>query len=175
MYEVLTKAHEFLKAVVKKDDIVVDATMGNGNDTGFLASLGAKVFAFDIQKTALENTNKRLEKTNLSATLVPDGHQNVDKYIKSTIKAAIFNLGYLPKSDMSIVTKAKTTVMALEKLLKMLEKKGRIAIVVYTGHDGGQDEATKVVNFVKNLGDDYIVSVQEQRDNVPFLVAIEKQ
>ena len=38
----------------------VDFTMGNGHDTLFLAEQCAKVYAFDIQPEALENTKKRL-------------------------------------------------------------------------------------------------------------------
>ena len=50
----LEMAHDFLAEVVTKEDIVVDATMGNGHDTLFLAKLAKQVFAFDIQEQALE-------------------------------------------------------------------------------------------------------------------------
>ena len=50
----LEMAHDFLAEVVTKEDIVVDATMGNGHDTLFLAKLAKKVYAFDIQEQALE-------------------------------------------------------------------------------------------------------------------------
>ena len=40
----------FLTEVVTQDDIVVDATMGNGHDTLFLAKLAKQVYAFDIQE-----------------------------------------------------------------------------------------------------------------------------
>ena len=55
----LEMAHDFLAEVVTKEDIVVDATMGNGHDTLFLAKLAKKVYAFDIQKQALEKTQER--------------------------------------------------------------------------------------------------------------------
>lgn len=35
-------AHAFLSEVITKEDIVVDATMGNGHDTLFLAQLAKK-------------------------------------------------------------------------------------------------------------------------------------
>ena len=49
----LEMAHDFLAEVVTKEDIVVDATMGNGHDTLFLAKLAKQVYAFDIQEQAL--------------------------------------------------------------------------------------------------------------------------
>ena len=42
----------FLAQVITKDDVVVDATMGNGHDTLFLAKLAKQVYAFDIQETS---------------------------------------------------------------------------------------------------------------------------
>ncbi len=38
----------------------MDATMGNGHDTLFLAKLAKQVYAFDIQEQALEKTQERL-------------------------------------------------------------------------------------------------------------------
>lgn len=58
-------SHEIIKQTVKVGDIVVDATCGNGNDTLLLAKLvgnEGKVFAFDIQNAAIENTNLLLQK-----------------------------------------------------------------------------------------------------------------
>ncbi len=47
-------------------DFVIDATMGNGHDTAFLAELvgpSGEVFAFDIQKEALINTEQKVNRT----------------------------------------------------------------------------------------------------------------
>lgn len=46
-------SHQLLKEVVEPGDFVIDATMGNGHDTAFLAELvgpSGEVFAFDIKK-----------------------------------------------------------------------------------------------------------------------------
>ena len=53
-------SHDFLAEVLDDESIVVDATMGNGNDTAFLAGLSKKVYAFDVQEQALEKTRQRL-------------------------------------------------------------------------------------------------------------------
>lgn len=50
-------AHLFLRQAVKPGALVVDATVGNGYDTLFLAELveaSGHVFGFDIQEAALE-------------------------------------------------------------------------------------------------------------------------
>ena len=56
-----TLAKDFIKENVKNGDIVVDATMGRGNDTLFLKQLVGKdgfVYAFDIQEEALQSTKR---------------------------------------------------------------------------------------------------------------------
>ncbi|MCL2228260.1 MAG: class I SAM-dependent methyltransferase [Firmicutes bacterium] len=169
-------AHDFLKQVIHQGDIVVDATMGNGHDTVFLASQGAKVFAFDVQDLAITNTGKLLSQNNLSATLLKDGHENLDKYIDGEIKAAIFNLGYLPRSDKSVITKPDTTIMALKKLCGKLSPNGRIAIVVYPGHTGGDSEAVEVEKFVSSLGQNWDVKIEKPlaKTTSPYAVLLKK-
>ena len=72
----LEMAHDFLAEVVTKEDIVVDATMGNGHDTLFLAKLAKKVYAFDIQEQALEKTQERLNQAGMTnAQLILQGHE----------------------------------------------------------------------------------------------------
>ena len=58
------KAHQRLQAVVQEGDVVIDATVGNGHDTLFLASRvgsGGKVYGFDIQEQALDSAYRRLQ------------------------------------------------------------------------------------------------------------------
>ena len=150
----LEMAHDFLAEVVTKEDIVVDATMGNGHDTLFLAKLAKQVYAFDIQEQALEKTQERLD------------------------QAGIFNLGYLPSADKSVITQPQTTIEALEKLCHLLVKGGRIAIMIYYGHEGGDTERDAVLDFVSQLNQqEYTVAIYRtlnQVNNPPFLVMIEK-
>ena len=78
----LEMAHDFLSEVVTKEDIVVDATMGNGHDTLFLAKLAKKVYAFDIQKQALEKTQERLDQAGLTnVQLILQGHETLDQFV----------------------------------------------------------------------------------------------
>ena len=146
--------HIILKNHVKPGDITVDATAGNGNDTLLLAKLtGAKgiVYAFDIQKKALDNTALILKKNNLSEKikLIHDSHDNIDKYVSNKISTAVFNLGYLPSADRNIITKPETTINALKKIIEMLSTNGLITIVSYLKHKGGIKEKNCLEDFLK--------------------------
>lgn len=167
MLKQLEMAHWMLKDIIKTNDVVVDATMGNGYDTQFLAELGAKVYAFDVQEEALNATEKRLDDAGIknqifeknlsnlltepSVNLILSGHEKLSEYVKEPIKAAIFNLGYLPKTDKSVVTKADTTLTALDALTNQLVVGGRIAIMIYYGHEGGMEEKDAVIKWTSSL------------------------
>ena len=174
----LEMAHDFLAQVITQEDIVVDATMGNGHDTLFLAKLAKQVYSFDIQKQALEKTSQRLQEAGLTnVELLLQGHETVDQFVRE-VKAAIFNLGYLPSADKSIITQPQTTLDALDKLCHMLVKGGRIAIMIYYGHEGGDIEKDAVMDFVSQLPQqEYTATIYRtlnQINNPPFLVMIEK-
>ena len=174
----LEMAHDFLAQVITKDDVVVDATMGNGHDTLFLAKLAKQVYAFDIQEQALKQTSQRLQEAGfINVKLILQGHETVDQFVKE-VKAAIFNLGYLPSADKSIITKPQTTIESLDKLCQMLVKGGRIAIMIYYGHEGGDIERDAVMDFVSQLPQqEYTATIYRtlnQINHPPFLVMIEK-
>ena len=178
MLRPLEMAHRFLNEVITKEDVVVDATMGNGHDTAFLAERAGQVYAFDIQEQALVNTREKLDQLGLqNVQLILDGHQHVDHYVKN-LKAAIFNLGYLPAADKSVITLPATTIEAMEKICTRLEKGGRIAIMIYYGHAGGDLERDAVLDFVSQLPQkDYTATIYRTLNQVnqpPFLVMIEK-
>ena len=174
----LEMAHDFLAQVITQEDIVVDATMGNGHDTLFLAKIAKQVYSFDIQKQALEKTSQRLLEAGLTnVELILQGHETVDQFVTEA-KAGIFNLGYLPSADKSIITQPQTTIEALEKLCHLLVKGGRIAIMIYYGHEGGDIERDAVMDFVSQLPQqEYTATIYRtlnQINNPPFLVMIEK-
>ncbi|ALS02846.1 SAM-dependent methyltransferase [Enterococcus silesiacus] len=179
-------SHTLLKEVVEPGASVVDATMGNGNDTAFLAQLvGSKglVYAFDIQEAALINTEKKLTELGLTeqVTLFHKGHETIEETIptETSLTAAVFNLGYLPKSDKQIITKPDTTKKALDAILTRLKPKGRIILVVYYGHTGGEAELALVQDYSQKLPqEEYSVLTYQfvnQRNNPPILFCIEKK
>lgn len=152
----LSQSHEIISRTVCNGDTVVDATAGNGHDTAFLAKLvgsGGQVYSFDIQESALNTTRNRLEAENLTGrvNLIHDGHQNMQRYVNTPIKAAMFNLGYLPGGDHNIGTCAATTIEAIKSAMEMVVLHGIICIVVYYGGDSGFDEKNEVINYIKTV------------------------
>lgn len=150
-------SHMLLNEHIREGAVVVDATAGNGQDSLFLAGLvgdKGKVYSFDIQEDAIENTGKRLLKKNLlkRAELVKDDHGKLGKYIKEEeIDGMIFNLGYLPGGNKKIITRKESTLVALKKGLKLLKKGGVIVLVIYTGHPGGREELNGILELTAEL------------------------
>ncbi|WP_175639946.1 tRNA (mnm(5)s(2)U34)-methyltransferase [Metabacillus schmidteae] len=187
LQRILPFAKQLLEQAVSKGDIVVDATLGNGHDTAFLAKLvgdTGKVYGFDIQEQAILNTRDRLVTESLldQVTLVQQGHQHIDKVIskehKGLVSAAMFNLGYLPGGDQSIVTVPETTISAIQQLLSLMKPEGIIVIVIYHGHEEGQVERDALMTFVKTIDPSVAHVLQYQfinkNNHPPYIVAIEK-
>jgi len=179
-------SHKLLDYHVVSGDQVIDATVGNGNDTVKLASLVdkiGKVHGFDVQEQAIEETKKKLTLTGLAeqVELHHTGHENLDKVITSenSIAAIVFNLGYLTRSNKSVITKPDTTLTAIKKGLKLIHKGGIILIMVYYGHEGGAEEKDAVLSYAESLPQkEYNVfkySFINQINQPPFLVGIEKR
>lgn len=176
-------SHDILQNVTKNDDTVIDATMGNGYDTKFLSELvgpTGKVFSFDVQHLALQNTSELLQKNNLTnVELIEDSHANFDQYIHENVTAIIYNLGYLPGGDKSLITKPESTINSIKKGLVLLKSKGILVLVIYYGHPGGQNEKNEVFQLVENLNQkEFNVLKYEfinQDNEPPILIAIEKK
>lgn len=182
LHRVLPFAKRLIAQTVKEGETVVDATAGNGNDTLFLAEqVGAsgRVYAFDIQQAALDATAKRLGPLVNRTDLILDTHAHVANYIQAPIGGAMFNLGYLPRSDdLSIITKPDSTIQAIRSLLELLKVGGIITVSVYDGHEGGSEERDALLDFVKLLHQTDVHVIRYEllnvRNNPPFLLAFEK-
>ena len=173
----------YLEKVINKGDIVVDATMGNGYDTKYLAEKVGEdglYIALIYKKLLLNLLKKRLDKENLSdrVKLILDGHENMDKYVKGEV-SWLSNLGYLPELNHNIITKPETTIKAIKHSLNLLKPHGVISIAIYTGHEGGMEEKNSVYEFVKNLDQNEFNVLESgfinQINNPPQLVLIEKK
>jgi predicted methyltransferase len=174
-------AQHIVRGRVAAGDWVVDATVGNGHDTLFLANLvGAdgKVLGFDIQETAIQTTRaKTMDLPQVQLFLL--GHEKAGSYIEQPLRAAMFNLGYLPGTDKQIVTQPQTTLAALDQLATSLLARGVITIILYTGHCGGAEEAAAVKAWCRDL-DQTLYTVIEygfvnQINTPPSLIVIEKK
>lgn len=153
--------HLVLRQILQPGDAAVDATAGNGHDTLFLTEATApdgRVFAFDIQAAAVEATRLRLERAGVAperCSVIQDGHENLARHLPAELRgrlgAVVFNLGYLPGGDKSIVTSPDSTLRALRTALEWLRPGGAITLALYSGHPGGAEEARAVKEFVAAL------------------------
>ena len=187
MKSILNYSHHLLEEIIEPGETVIDATCGNGNDTLFLSKLVGEfgeVIAFDIQEQAIDNTDQLLMDNNCTnVSLVLDSHANIDNYLikelEENIGGAIFNLGYLPKSDKTIITEGESTIKAINTILNYLKKGGRIILVVYYGHEGGEEEKNTILKHVISLDQKKYSVLQygfiNQKNNPPFIIAIQKK
>ena len=188
-------SQDFLTEVLREGDFAIDLTAGNGHDTLFLhKTVGPQgvVVAFDLQQQALEQTAKNLTENGVCFSspqqpraewaagvyLIHAGHERLGEFISRPINAAIANLGYLPGGDQRLVTKPETTRTALSASAELLIKGGRLAVVVYPGHAGGEDEADAVATWFENLHStawNVLRINSANQPNSPFLLVAEKR
>lgn len=172
---ILNRVNLICNKFIKHGDIVVDATCGNGNDTLMLSLLAKKVIAFDVQKEAIENTEKLLKDNKVNnVKLVHDSHQYFDKYLKNyngKISLILFNLGYLPKGNKSITTNHKSTILAIKNGLKLLNKKGMILVTCYP-HEEGKKESNTILNYLKKNKIEHKIYRNTDNVSAPFLIQI---
>ena len=179
---VLNKVRQLAESVIKPKDLVVDATCGNGKDSLFLSNLVSEghLFAFDIQKEAINNTNKLLKDNNKNNyTLFNCSHEFIGIKLKNylgKISFIVYNLGYLPNGDDSITTNYKSTIKSIKESLKLINKKGMIVLTVYPGHYEGFLESVKIKEFLKVLDDEFKAFEYHNTDNViaPYVIYIKK-
>ncbi len=185
---VLSFAHQLVKERLHPGDRAIDATVGNGNDTLFLAELTGRqglVYGFDIQQEALDRTRERFVRAGSgmdNVQLILDSHERMAEHIapkdRGAIAAVMFNLGYLPGADTSIITTAASTIPALDAALSLLRPRGIMTIVLYPGHEGGDVEASAVEAWASALpqADAQVLCYRllNKHARAPYLLAIEK-
>lgn len=169
----------FMKNYIDKIKVAVDMTVGNGFDSKNILEIlqPEKLYCFDIQQEALDNSKILLEKY-LNCELILENHKNFDKFVKENIDFAIYNLGYLPKGDKNITTNAEDVEESLKKLLGKLNSKGIIFITFYIGYSAGQIESLEVSKFIQKLNQkEYTIlkfTFENQKNNPPYVVMIQK-
>jgi len=176
-------SHFYLRQRVCPGDRALDATCGNGFDTLLLAELvgeGGKVWGFDLQPRAVEATRALLEREGRLAPveLVQAGHERIAEFVPPGLAAAVFNLGYLPGGETSLVTRPKSTLAALQQAASLLGRGGILTISLYTGHEGGPEEAQSVQEWGASLPPrDFNVWCSRQLNRpatAPYLILVER-
>ncbi len=178
-------AQQVLKNCIGTGDCVVDATLGNGHDALFLANLvGEKgtVIGFDVQAAAVQSATLRMQEHDVTQfNFYQLGHEKMAEVIPEEclpLAAVMFNLGYLPNADKSLITKEYTTLMALDVAQVLLKAGGVISLMCYPGHEGGDTESEAVSEWAASLPREGFrvakYALHNAPNNPPFLLLIEK-
>jgi predicted methyltransferase len=180
-------AHELIRDILHSGDIAIDATVGNGHDTSFLAEqtgASGKVYGFDIQQAAIESTLEKFRQARSPEclTLIHASHaimaEKIPAQYHGKISAIMFNLGYLPGGDKSVITQTDSTLTALSAASRILSPDGIITLLAYPGHQGGDQETDQVKNWCEQLDTkQFEVSTiysTEHKDSAPRLFVIRK-
>ncbi|MGR8929973.1 MAG: class I SAM-dependent methyltransferase [Gammaproteobacteria bacterium] len=184
----LTKtAHEIIRPHLRKGMVAVDATVGNGHDTLFLTQCvepTGHVFGFDVQPEAIAAAYRRLQQQGMHefVTLFLTNHaqmaQTVPLHFHGNIRAIMFNLGYLPGAEKYIITRADSTLQALDAACCLLAKGGVMTVMAYPGHAGGNEEADCVNQWFQRrnpLKYEYeVILSQHQNIAAPRLFVLHK-
>lgn len=169
-------SHHIVKNFCINFNIAVDATLGNGYDSDFLSENFTKVYAFDIQKCAVDGYK---EKNIGNVCLINDSHENFSKYINEKVDCIMYNLGFLPGGDKKVTTRWESTLKSLEDGLNIIDRGALVSIALYRGHEEGKKEEEVVINYVKNLPKNkygvMIHSFVNRDNNPPILIIIEKK
>lgn len=162
--------------------LAIDATCGNGFDTLNLAKILArpsKIFAFDIQQSAVDGARRLLEANGLSdcAQFFRQSHSRMAEFIESKfhgkINIAVFNLGWLPRSDKSVITRPESTIAALESLRVLLDKsKNFVSVISYRGHEGGEEEFEAVKRYLAPFEPEVYTDSANPKSPVLFLYSL---
>jgi hypothetical protein len=183
----LDLAHDYWARLVKIGDAIIDATSGNGYDTLKLCQLAlsidkGKVYAFDIQSTAIESTRQLIQ--HFPAELRSRIHLEQrchstfpDMIVPESIRLIVYNLGYLPGGDKRLTTCKDTTLQSLSRAKNLLLPGGAISITCYPGHAEGAQEQEALLDYTSRLSPSQwscCHHVWLNRQQAPSLLLIQK-
>ena len=168
--------HTLALPFVKRAQVLVDMTCGNGHDTLFLAENMGKqaiLYGFDIQASALASTQSRLETNGLfheRIQLKLGSHENLLNEIDKIPDFIVFNLGYLPGGNRTIHTDTAITLKAVDLGLHKISVNGIIMIVAYPGTPDGKKEKDELASFLKCMSRRYclLFKREDSHEKIPL-------
>ncbi|KAA9302113.1 MULTISPECIES: class I SAM-dependent methyltransferase [Aerococcus] len=186
MHNIIQIYHHIIEEALRPGMTALDGTAGTGQDTAFLARLvgpQGRVYAFDIQKQAIQRSQDRLNKEALAqqVTLIQADHAQLDQHLPDDLEIdlACFNLGYLPGADKAIITQGQSTCQAIDSCCQYLKAGAKILVAAYLGHPGGMEEYETVCQHLAQYPQEsYNISQVQflnQRNLPPRLIVIEKR
>ena len=137
----------------KPAPVCIDATCGNGHDTVFLAGLGGRILALDIQPAAVQATRARLTAAGYADParyqVVQADHAGLarlaDREGFAPADGVMFNFGWLPGADHGVQSRAHSSRTALAAALELLAPGGALTAVLYSPGHGPQEEEKQAV------------------------------
>lgn len=150
----LDLAHNYWSTLLSPEDTAIDATCGNGYDAAFLAALGVRLYALDIQQEALDEAQRKIESLKISSrvTLLKRCHSQFPEEIAfQSVKLIVYNLGYLPGGNKTLTTQVGTTLESMRQAQQLLTPGGAISITCYPGHAEGKLEEAQLLLFAQTL------------------------
>ena len=168
----------------KPAPVCIDATCGNGHDTVFLAGLGGRVLALDIQPAAVQATRARLtaagyadparyrvvqgDHARLAALAAREGFAPAD--------GVMFNFGWLPGADHGVQSRAHSSRTALAAALALLAPGGALTAVLYSpGHGPQEEEKQAVLAYLTGLDEArFAVTVHPGHPGAPLPVLVRR-
>jgi len=158
----LVLAKNYWAAHLKPGDAAIDATCGNGHDTLYLSRLllqneNSLVVGLDIQGIAIQNTDFLLHQSldieqRKRVLLQRICHSKIsDIPLPFPPRLIVYNLGYLPGGDKTIVSKTNTSLQSLENALSLVALDGAVSIMCYPGHEEGEREEKALLAYLESL------------------------
>ena len=160
-------AHTMWSQVIRKGDIIIDATCGRGNDSLFLSKIALSettglLYCLDIQAGAINETKERLtsfhgpELVSQRTRFILGSHEIFPSEINpESVSAIVYNLGYFPGShkegEERLTTKTESTIKSFENALPLLKIGGVLTATAYRGHKEGIIETDACQNYFSNL------------------------
>jgi len=151
----LTTAHQLWKKIVCSGDRIIDATVGNGYDTHYLAQLlngSGEIIGYDIQHEALKQAEIHFQQlSSKQRKIISLKQQSHALFDEQNVKLIVYNLGYLPGGDKTVTTTCSTTLQSVQHALEIITADGAISITCYPGHEEGEKEQRALLEFLQTL------------------------
>lgn len=163
---VVKRVHELSLVQINKK-VAIDATIGNGYDTLFLANHYEKVIGIDIQPLAIKRSKEKLKDFN-NVEIYLDDFNNIANYKYANL--IIFNLGFLPGSNRKVKTQDYTSNKAILNAFSILD--GMMLVACYVQHDGGYNEYLELIKSLNENNINYII--EDNFDKKEILIIIKR-
>ena len=109
MRSMVDVSHDFLKPVLHRDAVMIDATLGTGRDSAFFLKKARRVIAFEIQPETAARCRQAMEDPRLEIRV--ENHTGI-RELDPALEAdgVIFNFGWDPAGDHQTVTQPQDSL-----------------------------------------------------------------